>query len=270
MSANEDQDPRTETFYRLLLNRLVFNDEQVLPTSNETLQFVTGDELAESYGERPLSSIVSETDWYEMASLLRSHASQDADVIAAKQEQVCLEDLVIRLRALPSVATVQEKFGNEVAQQFRVDWEEIEAAQQHAVGVDEQTRKWTKAQCLAAIELLAVLNSPDPISSYKEYKTTETTRKREVRQRLRDVNRPIIEQVKRLGIWFPHLKDRQQWFDTDPAKARRLFEVVDRIRLYTKSTRMIQYIPKRKCTTNAMFIVDQNIVQLKRAFASYF
>lgn len=269
-NQDQDQDPRTDVFHRVLLNRLVFDENQIIQPSNEDLQYITGDDLSESYGSRGLSTILAESDWYDMAKVLRDFASKDQTVIASRTDQNLLEELLKRLESVPSIAIVKEKVNVETAQQYRVDWEEIEAAGQYQVNTDEQARNWSRPQCLLATELMSILNSPDPLVSYQEYKQRQFKISQEKRKRLRDRNAPVIEQVKQMGIWFPMPKQRQQWFDEEPHAARKLFEVVDRIRLQTKFTRMIQYIPRRKFTTAAVFNVDHNVQQLKKAFSHCF
>jgi len=209
--------------------------------------------------------------------------------MAAGGKAALLDEIESRLsRLLPSVKAVRERLGEDAAQNYRADLEQLEcrgvqlSVQSDLASAEQDRAAWprgplkikvTRKSCRShelreltqLVSLAAIADPDDRVEAYIRSIQAQKRSRQERRVELKERNEWAIKRARGFGIWFCYAKDEPKWLaDPSTREAAPIFlALVRRARRKLANQRCIlQYIPKRRLTKHASKELLANITNL--------
>lgn len=222
-----------------------------------------------------------EEDWECILDVLErwseNERQQDPKYQAYFQRQCLWDEMVSRCDDLPSYDQVEEKLGQEIAETYLMEIEEIENFPEGLeIGIEgdfsrtKRRRNFSKPEVeeiTALISILAVGDRETSIDDYEQRKQAKSRHKREKRGRIRVQNEPFIQRARSLEIWFPYPDQVNIWKHDDrtapyyPYFAEMLKQVKQKLK---EEHGVLQYIPKRRLTNKTAAALPRNLENMGR------
>lgn len=179
------------------------------------------------------------------------------------------DELIDRCCTLPTCDIVRRRVGIPEAEHYRQCLESVEDREDVDLNIDAKESakiRWRKSKVEELVQLVSLIAANEtPYEAglaYMEQQEREREEKRKRRRERRRLNEPVRQRAKALGLWLPRAKDWAEWEKFPALKDRfQYFRVlVDQVEAKLRKEKCIlQYVPRRKLTKEALRHFDSNL-----------
>ncbi len=237
--------PLSRDFLKELIKRVVKSGEEE-----------TAEDLVETY--QNVIGFLTASEWDELADIVFND-----NAIDLPQKDRLYNEIISKLEIVPTYDIVERKLGQNVAETYLSCQEDIEDI--HVCNICTDEKNYSKQEIKDLVELVsivALVEKEQIIHAYKQYKLRKQQNNQKRREQNREANISLIQKVKDLSIWFPHIQDREKWFK-DPHTseiAPYFFERVDELKRVMKPERcLLQHIERKRLNHKNIQDLDRNI-----------
>lgn len=227
----------------------------------------TSEDLVDRY--HSVIGFLNSEEWDDLADIVFQWS--DSQGFHHQKRNQLYNELIQKLSVLPSYDTVEQKLGHDVAEAFLACQEDIDFLNWK----EDANRKYTKKELSDLIQIAAIASYGDKekiISAYENFKRRKRQENQEKRERIKGLNKTLIEKVNDLNIWFPYPHDNEKWMTDFRTKDRGLqfLELVEQVKSLMKKKRcLLQYISKKRLTSKTVEDLDRNMETMTMYLMTY-
>ena len=228
--------------------------ERVIPDDTGDSNKYTAEELMANYHK--VIGFLNSQEWDEMTDIVNNRSDMKPHRL--------YNELMTKLQTLPSYDIVEQRLGYEIAEIFLSAREDIEDSNDIKIYI-RNDKQFTKHNLMEIVNMMAIaaLNDKEQITSeYKKYKQLKQQENQNRRDRIRDLNTPLINMINDINIWLPYPRDDNIWL-TDPRTrdlAPHFLELVKQLKQTMKTKRcLLQYITKKRLSQKNIQDLERNM-----------